>query len=111
MADKILGRERAELLKRRFQILGDAQLSHAGVLLRQREDAPALQAVVTGQLKGKGGGGQAVVCRVVGGGAQHGAVPAVYAVKIPQRNGTSLRGGNRGQGLVNLHGRSVPFAK
>ena len=110
-ADKILRREGAELLKGWLPILGDAQLGHAGVLLRQREDTPALQAVVAGQLKGKSSGSQAMLRRIGNGSAQHGAVPGVYAVKIPQRNGTVLRGGGWGQGVVNLHGRSVPFAK
>ena len=108
---KILRRQAAEGIERRFLILLDAQGRDAGVLLRQREDAPALQRTAGGQLKGKRGGSQAFFCGTGRSRAQHGAVAAVNAVKIAQRHGTALRGVDRRQALVDLHWLSAPFAK
>ena len=108
---KILRRQAAEGIERRFLILLDAQPRDAGVLLRQREDAPALQGTAGGQLKGKGGGSQALFCSAGRSRAQHGAVAAVNAVKIAERHGTALRGVDRRQALVDLHWLSAPFAK
>ena len=108
---EIFRRQTAEGIERRFLILLDAQGRNAGVLLRQREDAPALQGAAVGQLKGKGGGSQALFCGTSRSRAQHGTVTAVDAVKIAERHGTALRGVDRRQALVDLHWLSAPFAK
>ena len=108
---KILRRQAAERIKGCLLIFLDAQPRDAGVLLRQREDAPALQGAAVGQFKGKGGGSQALFCGTGRSRAQHGAVAAVDAVKVAERHGTALRGVDRRQALVDLHWLSAPFAK
>ena len=81
------------------------------VLLRQREDAPALQRTAGGQLKREGRSGQAAGPGAFDGSPQHSAVAAVNAVKIAERHSTALRGVDGRQTLINLHWAVSPFRK
>ena len=81
------------------------------VLLRQREDAPALQRTAGGQLKREGRSGQATGPGAFDGCPQHSAVAAVDAVKIAERHSTALRGVDGRQPLINLHWAVSPFRK
>ena len=109
--DKILGREGAELVKGGFLVFLDAQGRHAGVLLAQRQDAPAFQRAAHRQFKRESCGGQAVGFGAVNRRTQHGAVAAVDTVKVAQRHRASLGCADGRQALVYLHWAVIPFRK